>query len=229
MPRLVTVDGPAGSGKSSLGLRLATRLRLPFIDTGLFYRAVAVKVSRTGPGQPGTDRMVEGARAARIELETDPVQLELGPKVSLDGVPLRDAELYDPQILPVLARVSGSPAVRDALLERQRALGLRGAVAAGRDCGTVVFPDAALKIYLDAPEAVRSERRAAQLLAGGRAVDADMLASEIGDRDRADSTRAAAPLQPAHDAHIIDTRDLGINEIVEEVLALCADRGLLPA
>lgn len=227
MRRVITVDGPAGSGKTTLGLQIAERLRLPFVDTGLFYRAVAVAAARAGIDAADGRGLTELTRAIRIDVETDPALVAGGPLVSVDGARVSNDDLVDPTRLEALARVSATSGVRQALLAAQRALAVNGAVAAGRDCGTVVFPDAPLKIYLDAPELVRSGRRAAQLQAAGRAVDAGVLIDEVRVRDRRDRTRTQAPLQRAPDAYIIDTDELDVDEMVKRVLALCAERGLV--
>jgi cytidylate kinase len=222
---VVTVDGPAGSGKSTLGRALATRLSLPLIDTGLFYRAVTVAAARAGavPGDPaGLERL---AKATSIEVGTDPAAQ---PDVRVDGAAVSPAELHDPGHAALLAAVSGVPAVRRVLLEPQRALARQGAVAVGRDCGTVVFPHAQVKLYLDADSDVRARRRAQQLHARGAGVDVAVLDTEVRRRDLSDATRAAAPLRPARDAHIIDTGTHGVDEMVSIALALCAQRGLTP-
>ena len=225
MTRVVTVDGPAGSGKSTLGRRLAVALELPFIDTGLLYRGLTVAAARAGIAASDDAALVRLAETTDLAVETDARRIGQVPRVRVGGVPV-DAELYDPGHAELLASISSLEVVRSALRPAQRALAAAGAVAAGRDCGTVVFPDAPLKVYLQASEEVRSRRRAAQLLAGGRAADRDTLAGEIVDRDRSDSTRTAGPLKPAADAVIIDTGALGIEAMVERVLELCEERGL---
>jgi 23S rRNA pseudouridine2605 synthase len=227
-PSVVTVDGPAGSGKSTVGARVAAALGLPFVDTGLYYRGVTLAAVRAGADATDTERLIELARRTVIEVNTDPLRAPDVPAVVVDGSQA-GPELHDPRHAELLSRVSGIREVRDALLDRQRAAAAGGAVAAGRDCGTVVFPDARLKIFLRAPEPVRARRRAAQLTASGHRADAAVLASEVSGRDRADSTRAASPLRPAADAHIIDTEHVGIDELVQRILAMCAAVGLVAA
>jgi cytidylate kinase len=226
--RILTVDGPAGSGKTTLGVRVAIALGLPFLDTGLFYRAVTLAAARMGIAPGDTARLISLARTARIEVDTRPWAGSASPKVMIDEAPAGE-ELHDPAHAALLARVSSIEGVRSALLPAQRLAAAGGAVAVGRDCGTVVFPEAQLKIYLHAPEGVRETRRAAQLRDVGHTVDAELLESEVTMRDRIDSTRAAAPLQPAADAHIIDNEYLGIDEMVKRVLDLCARAGLVAA
>ena len=128
----------------------------------------------------------------------------------------------------LLSQLSGIPEVRAHLLERQRTLGAAGAVAVGRDCGTVIFPDAPVKLYLQASGDVRAQRRAAQLRDRGAIVDSAVLANEIRGRDALDSGRAVAPLRAADDAHIIDTGHHGVEEMVELALRLCAAVGIVP-
>jgi cytidylate kinase len=224
--RLVTVDGPAGSGKSTLGRRLASALQLAFVDTGLFYRAVTVAAARGGAGPGDTARIVDVARRTRVDIDTSPAATS--PRVRIDGAPVDDDELHDPRHAALLSVVSGLAGVRAALLPAQRALGARGAVAVGRDCGTVVFPEAPVKFYLIAASAVRTQRREHQLRSRGAVIDVDVLDAEVAARDHADSSRATGPLRPAPDAHIIDTEATGIEAMVAQALAICAQSGLSP-
>lgn len=222
--RVVTVDGPAGSGKSTLGRRVARALVLPLIDTGLFYRAVTLAASRVGARVEDDALLTEIARRTRIDVGTDP---DVQPDVRVDGMEASVDELHDPGHAALLSAVSGVAGVRAALLEPQRALGRHGAVAVGRDCGTVVFPNAAVKIYLDADADLRARRRAMQLRQRGANVDVAVLDTEVQGRDTSDASRAEAPLRPAADAHIIDTGTHDIDEMVALALELCAERGLI--
>jgi len=223
--RVVTVDGPAGSGKSTLGRRLAAALQVPFIDTGLFYRALTLAAARAGVAETDAAGLAGLARSVSIEVGTDPAEQ---PRVRIDGEAVDADALHDPRHAALLATVSRTPAVRAALRPRQRALAQDGAVAAGRDCGTVVFPDAALKIYLDADAALRAARRASQLRTRGAAVDVAVLDAEVRARDASDSSRADSPMRAAADARVIDTGALGIDEMVATALAWCRERGLMP-
>jgi cytidylate kinase len=216
---VVTVDGPAGSGKTTLGRRLALTLRLPFIDTGLFYRAVIVAAVRAGLGAGDLDRIAELTRTIVIEVNT--AAGDDSWQVRVDGVD-PGAEIRDPRHAALLTSVSQLPEVRRHLLSLQRAPAVRGAVAVGRDCGTVVFPDAALKLYLEATTALRAARRAAQLESEGAAVDPDTLAVEIAGRDVGDAPAMAA----APDAVVIDTGAHGVDQMVEIALGLCRAAGL---
>jgi CMP/dCMP kinase len=222
---VVTVDGPAGSGKSTLGRRLAVALGLPFVDTGLFYRGVTVAAVRAGLDGADTEAAAGLAARVRIELNTDPTGGSGAWVVRVDGEDAGEAA-RDPQNAALLAALSGMEGVRRALLEPQRRAAARGAVAVGRDCGTVVFPDAGVKLYLDAAPEVRASRREVQLRTRGTAVDAAQLRSEVADRDARDSQRVVAPLRRAADAHVIDTGAHGIDEVVELALEICRRAGV---
>ena len=216
---VVTVDGPAGSGKTTLGRRLALALGLPFIDTGLFYRAVTVAVVRAGLGAGDRERIVEVARAALIEVNTAPGDESW--EVRVNGMD-PGAEIRDPRHAALLTTVSQLPEVRRHLLALQRAPACGGGVAVGRDCGTVVFPAAAVKLYLEASEDLRSARRAAQLAGQGASVDPDVLRAEISGRDRGDAPAMAA----APDAVIVDTGTRGVDQMVALALELCDAAGI---
>jgi cytidylate kinase len=220
-PPVVTVDGPAGSGKTTLGRRLATLLGLPLIDTGLFYRAVAAAAFSAGLGPDDPARIVELAGGLAITVNIDPADPTWEARI--DGRDL--AGLRDPRRAVLLSRISQIPEVRHQLLPLQRQPAeQRGAVAVGRDCGTVVFPQAVVKLFLHAPEAVRAKRRGAQLERGGARVEPDLLHQEIARRDLGDTPA----LTPAPDAHVIDTGDAGIDEVVGIALERCRAAGLLP-
>lgn len=224
--RVVTVDGPAGSGKSTLGRRLAAALALPFIDTGLFYRALAAAAARRGVGADDAAGLESLARRLTIDVGTDPAGTAA---VHVDGEAIGAGELHDPAQSRLLTAVSGNPGVRRALLAEQRAPAEDGAVAAGRDCGTVVFPQAVLKIYLEADEAVRTARRANQLQTRGAPVDVAVLDAEVRARDASDSSRPDGPLLRAPDSRVIDTGAVGIDEMVATALRWCRERGLVPS
>jgi cytidylate kinase len=222
--RTVTVDGPAGSGKSTLGRGLAVALDLPFVDTGLFYRGITVAALRAGIDVGDRAALGELARATSLTVDTDPGGRNT---VVVDGR-AAGAALHDPRHAALLAAVASEPAVRAAVLELQRAPAVDGAVAVGRDCGTVVFPRAAVKFYLDAPETVREQRRLAQLLARGARADGSDMRAEVRDRDLSDTRRPVSPLRRAVDAHVIDTEAMGKEAMIELALSICADSGLRP-
>jgi CMP/dCMP kinase len=220
-PPIVTIDGPAGSGKTTLGRHLALALRIPLVDTGLFYRGVTVAAARAHIDPDDRDALIDCARNAVVDIDTDPTHEEGESNACVNGVE-SGHELRDPANAPLLASMSSIPEVRAALLDAQRSLAANGAVAVGRDCGTVVFPDAQLKLYLVASEEVRARRRARQLGVTGNQVDGALLHGEVGARDERDASRAAAPMRPASDAHILDTGILGIEEMVRDSLGLWA-------
>jgi cytidylate kinase len=222
---VVTVDGPAGSGKSTLGRRLAAALHLPIMDTGLLYRGVTVAAVRAGIDAADPQRAAALAARTSIEVNTDPQAPPGTWTVRVDG---RDAtgESRDPANATLLAELSRLPEVRAVLLDRQREMARSGAVAVGRDCGTVVFPHAPVKFFLVASTQVRAQRRAEQLRDAGTQVDAAQLQAEIAGRDALDMQRTVSPLKPAADAHIIDTGSLGIEAMVAEALRMCREAGL---
>lgn len=218
-PAIVTIDGPAGSGKTTLGRHLASTLALPLVDTGLFYRGVMVAAARAGIDPDDHEALIACARGTEVVIDTDPTHNEGDSTARVNGIDAGPA-LRDPANAPLLAAMSSIQGVRDVLLDAQRRLAAHGAVAVGRDCGTVVFPDATLKLYLDASEAVRAQRRASQLGGSGGDVNSALMHGEVRARDASDASRAAAPMQPAKDAHRLDTGVLGIDEVYREALAL---------
>ncbi|HUY60578.1 MAG TPA: (d)CMP kinase [Candidatus Dormibacteraeota bacterium] len=222
---IVTIDGPAGAGKSTLGRGLALRLGLPLVDTGLFYRAQTVAADEAGIG-PGEEERAAGlARRVAVTIGTDPRDPRDGGWARVDG---RDvtARLRDPALAGLLAFVAQVPGVRAAILEPQRGLAGAGAVVLGRDTGTVVFPAAACKLYLDASPAERAARRRRQLLRDGATVSDATLAEEVAGRDREDQGRAVAPLRVPPGAVVIDTEASPPAEVLEMALAACRARGL---
>jgi cytidylate kinase len=223
-PPIITIDGPAGSGKTTLGRRLATTLGLPLVDTGLFYRGVMVAAARAGIGADNRDALIDCARRTVVVIDTDPTHDDADGAALVNGTEAGPA-LRDPANAPLLASMSSIPEIRAALLDAQRRLASGGAVAVGRDCGTVVFPDAQLKLYLDASESVRANRRASQLHSSGGGADSALMRGEVGARDRIDASRSAAPMRPAPDAHHLDTGMLGIDEVVRTALQLWAEVG----
>jgi CMP/dCMP kinase len=205
-PVVVAVDGPAGAGKSAVGRRVAAALGLPFVDSGVFYRAVAWLALEQGVPTGDVDRLVEIARRPRLRVEGDQV---------FDGDrDLTDA-IHRPEINENLSAVSRVAAVRDAINERQRGLASAGVVMAGRDIGTVVFPGAVHKFFLTASLGERVRRRLAQKARRGESADAAEMEREIAERDVADSTRAVAPLKPAPDAVVVETDGLDLDQVVD--------------
>ncbi len=222
---MVTVDGPAGSGKSTLGRALALQLGLALIDTGLFYRGITVAAVRAGIDAQDREALAALARRTVVHFDTDP--RSPGEGVIVDGVP-SGVLLRDPRYAGLLASISRTPEVRAAVLQPQRALAANGAVAVGRDCGTVVFPAASVKFYLEAPQSVREQRRLAQLRARGASADDSAMRAEVGERDRADTERSDSPLRAAADAHVIDTEAMDVPTMIAHALRLCHQAGLDP-
>lgn len=220
-PSIIAIDGPAASGKSTLGLRLADALGYLFFDTGLMYRAVTwLALNR------GLDLRDEGAVAALAEK----TQIDVAPASTSDGracdvlVEGKDItwETRLPAVEANVSVVSAYRGVRSALSKQQRRIGQRGKVVmVGRDIGTVVLPEADLKIYLDASAEQRAKRRSDEMLARGGDADYDEILSQMKDRDRIDSTRDVAPLRAADDAVTIDSDQLNADEVFEKALALC--------
>lgn len=208
---IIALDGPAGSGKSTVARAIADRLHLEVLDTGAMYRAVTWAVLQAGVAPDDPEGCAGIARHAEIEV-TD--------RVTLDGADV-SAAIRGPEVTAAVSAVSAHPEVRSLLVERQRAwVSVHGGgVIEGRDIGTVVFPDADVKLFLTADVDVRAERRRGDELAADRDAEVDAIQAEIERRDHRDSTRVTAPLRPAEDALIIDTTGL----TVEGVIALILD------
>jgi cytidylate kinase len=215
---VVAIDGPAGAGKSTIARRVAGKLGFVYIDSGAMYRAVALKAMRSGTDLSDAARLEELARGARIEFEPG------GSRVLLDGEDV-SAEIRAPEISPAASKVSVFSGVRRALVEKQRQMGAAGSVVMeGRDIGSVVFPDAGVKIYLDADPAVRARRRVREMEEKGQTLDAGEVEREIRERDRRDSTRADSPLVRAPDAVYVDTTALGPDEVERVILEIVGKR-----
>jgi len=222
---IITLDGPAGAGKSTVGARLAARQGWLFVDTGLFYRVVALLALRRGIRLDDEDALSRLARSVRVEFEAGSSGDGPGPRVVVDGEDVTSA-LRDAAVDRSVSLVAALPGVRAALIEPQRAA-VRGrpAVVAGRDIGTIIFPDAALKVYLDASPAERARRRAAQLAASGAGPDPAAVLRDLQRRDDIDSSRATAPLAVPDGATCLMTDGSTVEEVVEQILALWRSRG----
>ena len=206
--RLIAIDGPGGSGKSTVARQVARALGLRYLDTGAMYRSVAFAALRHGIDPEDAEPVARIAREVELHLD------ESGT-VRVDGV---DAtiEIRGPEVTRAVSVVAANPAVRDELRARQREWANRhdGGVVEGRDIGTVVFPDASLKVYLDAAADVRAARRSAEVTG----LSYDTVATDLARRDAYDQGRQHAPLRTADDALVIDTSELSVDEIVATVL-----------
>jgi len=203
---IIAIDGGVATGKSAVGRRVAERLGLPFIDSGLMYRAITRLAAERGIDPGDTEAVAKLARSVRLTVD--------GERVWADAVELTDG-IYDADFADALPRVSANPGVREALVAQQRSLGLNGVVMAGRDIGTVVFPDADYKFFLTASLDEKVRRREAQFERRGERVDSEVMRKEVETRDRVDTERAVAPLRPAPDAVVIDTDNLTVDQVVD--------------
>ena len=223
---IIAIDGPAGAGKSTVARAVARRLGYLFINTGAMYRTVAWKALREGVALDDTDSVGRLARESLIELTGDVDSM----RALIDGRDITD-EIATSQVGQAASIVSTVSAVRRALVARQQQMGREGGVVMeGRDIGTQVFPNAEVKIYLDASSEARAERRFAEDADRGVAVASlEQMKAEIEERDHRDKTRADSPLTQAEDAIYIDSSAMTIDEVVEQILEIAErskDRGL---
>lgn len=205
-PIVIAVDGPAAAGKGTLARRLAARLGLPYLDTGLLYRATGRRVLAMG-GDP-----------------FDPATAEAAARL-LTPVDMDRTDLRGPEADRAASAVAAIPAVRAALLDFQRAFGrAQGAVLDGRDIGTVIFPDATVKLFVTASLEARAHRRWLELQAQGNAPAQSVVAAEMAERDARDEARVAAPLRPAADAALLDTTAMDADAVFEAAVLLVRQR-----
>ena len=212
---IVAIDGGAASGKSAVGRRVAEALGLPFVDSGLMYRAVTKLAAERGIDPADSEAVTELARSVALKID--------GERIWADGDDLTEG-IYDVDSADALPRISAIPGVREALVAQQRRLGRSGVVMAGRDIGTVVFLDADHKFFLTASLNERVRRRAAQFEKRGEQVDIEAMRKEVEDRDRVDTQRAVAPLRPAPDATVIETDNLDVEQVVDLIVHHIGER-----
>jgi CMP/dCMP kinase len=213
---VVAVDGPSGSGKSTVSRRLAAALGAQYLDTGAMYRAVTWAALSSGIEPRDAEAVAKVAGEIEVEIGTDPA----APYARVDGNPV-DRAIRGPEVTGAVSAVAAVPWVRQLLVAQQRKIiaAARRIVVEGRDIGTVVAPDADLKVYLTASADARARRRSAEI-----AADLSATAADLDRRDRFDSTRAADPLQQAADAVVLDTTELGIDEVVARLRGMLDGR-----
>ncbi len=213
---IITIDGPAGAGKSTISQKLAARLHYTYLDTGAMYRAVGLRAQRAGidlDSAAGVARLSQVLNDLDLRFVVDN-QAGEGDRIIMDGEDVSDL-IRTAEMGLLASRVSAEKAVRDKLTALQRNIGGKGfVVAEGRDMGTVVFPGAEYKFYLEASPAERARRRREQLLDQGQCVDYEEILQQILKRDEDDSARALAPLRPAADAVVIDSTAMSIEEVL---------------
>jgi cytidylate kinase len=223
--RVIALDGPSGSGKSTVARAVARQLRWRYLDTGATYRAATLAVLRAGTDLTDAEAVATTVGKADIVVSTDPD----AAGTTLDGEDV-SAVIRGPEVTQAVSAVSAVPAVRTHMVALQRALaGDAGAVLEGRDIGTAVFPEAPVKVFLDASPEVRATRRAGDRDTGVAAAGGDVVtqvAADLARRDRLDSSRAASPLQAADDAVHLDSSSLDADQVVQRVLELARAAGL---
>ena len=211
---IIAIDGPAGAGKSTIASRLARKLGYVNLESGAMYRALALKAIEWDVSFDDEDALGKLAEKSRIKIEPTMG----GNRVFLDGRDVTN-RVRETDVSQAASRVSVHPAVREWMVARQRELGINGGVVMeGRDIGTKVFPDADVKIFLDADPVIREQRRIQQ--EHSRGASAESMAAELRERDRRDRTRATSPLEPAPDATILDSTSLSEDEVMKRVEAL---------
>ncbi|HUV04915.1 MAG TPA: (d)CMP kinase [Armatimonadota bacterium] len=217
----VAIDGPAGAGKTTVAREVARRLGYKYVDTGAMYRAVAWKSLEIGISLSDKAAIIEMAGATDIDFAQGD-----GSRILVDGVDVSE-EIRGPEVTRLSSPVSAISGVRRHLVAQQRRLaGDGGVVMEGRDIGSIVLPDAEVKVFLTASAEERARRRFEEIRASGASVALEVLKRDIEERDRRDSTRTDSPLVKAPDAVAIDTDGLSIEQVVERVLRLCAEKGV---
>jgi cytidylate kinase len=217
---VIAIDGPSGVGKSTVARLLAERLGYLYIDTGAMYRAVALKAKEGGINFGDERKLADLCRSMEIDFQKD----ERGIRVLCNGQDVTEA-IRTPRMSLLASDISRIRVVRESMVELQRRLGKRGGIVLeGRDIGTVVFPKAEVKFFLEADPQIRGQRRYDELRGKGEKVDLDSTILEIEKRDARDRTRSLAPLRMAEDAILIDTSSLGVDEVVEKMIEVYREK-----
>jgi len=222
MPLVIAIDGPAGAGKSTVAQKVAARLGLTYVDSGATYRAFALKVLQSGVAPDDAPMVAKLVAETDIHIARDGLQF----RVSIDGQDVTD-KIRTPEVTLASAKVSCLPEVRAKLVAVQRGCAVgRGVVMEGRDIGTVVFPDAPLKVFLQADPVERARRRLKQDSKKGRSATLEQTAEEIALRDQLDAERKISPLVAAPDAAKIDSTGLAADQVVEQIVELVRKKQL---
>ncbi|MBF8267029.1 MAG: cytidylate kinase [Dehalococcoidia bacterium] len=220
-PSIIAIDGPVAAGKTAVGTLLARHLGYRFVDTGSMYRAITWAALRDKVGPE--DEAGLTALAQRVQIEVTPSNGQKGPRLKIDGKDVTE-ELRTREVERGVALISRFAQVRQAMVARQRTLAQPGRIVmAGRDIGTVVLPDAPLKIFLTASPNERARRRQRDMEELGQSLQLSQVLSDLLQRDKLDTERANSPLRPGDDAHIIDTDHIDLTQVVERILALTKD------
>jgi len=224
-PLVIAIDGPAGAGKSTVAQKVAARLGLTYVDSGATYRAMALKVLQSGIAPDDARSVAKLVEQTDIHIAMDGLQF----RVFVDGQDVTD-KIRTPEVTLASAKVSRLPEVRTKLVTVQRGCAVgRGVVMEGRDIGTVVFPNASLKVFLQADRVERARRRLRQDSKTGRSATLEQTAGEIALRDQLDAERKISPLVAAPDAVTIDSTGLAADQVVERILELLRKKGLAEA
>jgi len=209
---VVAIDGPAGAGKSTVAKRLAVRLGFSYLDTGAMYRSITLKAMRQGVALDNEDALAHMAKNTRLDLRGNP---QSGLKVFLDGEDVSE-EIRTPEVTNQTFYIARAPKVRAVMVELQRAIGSgTDVVIEGRDIGTVVFPKARFKFYLDASVEERAQRRFKEFRDKGKEISLEQVIDDVRKRDETDFNRSVGPLRKAEDAVVIDSTRMSIDEVVE--------------
>jgi cytidylate kinase len=218
---VIAMDGPSGTGKSTVSRKLATALDARYLDTGAMYRVATVWVLRSGIDPTDADKVADIVATLPLDIGTDPE----AETVTLGGEDV-SAEIRGEAVTKAVSAVSAVPRVRELLVQKQRDLAASSPriVVEGRDIGTVVLTDADVKVFLTASPEARADRRNKQNINEGRGDDYDAVLADVQRRDHADSTRAVSPLRPAEDSVIVDTSDLGMDGVIAALLQIVRDR-----